>query len=117
MAGWVGRVGPRPKRRAVELVLLCALSSTAWLASASLFSEREVGKSHGGTMETQVAGYPHGYRWYLWHLVQIMNQIALVAIRVQATSSTILPQSSGCIKDDLKNQARIQEQRLGAWPH
>jgi len=51
-----------PKRRAMELVLLCALSSTAWLASASLFSERE------------------------------------------ATSSTILPQSSGCIKDDLKNQ-------------
>ena len=33
----------RPKRRAFELVLLCALSSTAWLASASMFSEREVG--------------------------------------------------------------------------
>lgn len=51
-----------PKRRAFELVLLCALSSTAWLASASMFSERE------------------------------------------ATSSVLLPQSSGCIKDDLKNQ-------------
>lgn len=44
----------------------------------------------------------------------IMNQITHVAIRVQATSSTILPQSSGCIKDDLKNQARIQEQHLAS---
>ncbi|CAK9085311.1 Chloride channel protein D [Durusdinium trenchii] len=51
-----------PHRRALELVILCALSSTGWLVAASFFGERE------------------------------------------ATSSALLPQSSGCIKDDLKNQ-------------
>lgn len=29
-----------PRRRALELVVLCALSSSAWLASASMFGER-----------------------------------------------------------------------------
>ncbi|CAE7033605.1 clcD [Symbiodinium natans] len=52
----------RPLRRALEILVLCLLSSTAWLGIATLFSERE------------------------------------------ASSSTLFPQSNGCIKDGYRNQ-------------
>ena len=35
---------PRPHRRALELVILCALSSTGWLVAASFFGEREAAR-------------------------------------------------------------------------